>query len=389
MASIVLGVSGSIAAYRACDLARDLMRAGHTVRVCLTDAAQEFVRPALFEGLTGQPCLVNAFEEPERGRMAHIDWARQADLLVIAPATANTINKLAQGVGEDMLTTIGLAFQGPVVVCPAMNPTMYAQPSVQESLNILRGRGGFVLEPTEGEVACGEQGQGKLASNTEIVAFVQSLLGIGRALKGKRVLITSGPTQEPIDVARYLTNRSSGRMGAALAQAAQLMGASVTVISGPTSVPVAGQVVRVRTAQQMLDAALPLAHEADLIIGAAAVADYRPEAPSTGKIRRSSDPIELRLVPNPDVIAALAAAAKPGALVVGFAAEPSLDPAVAQGKMARKGLHAIAANDVSQGDQGFEAQTNRLMLFRAGQEPLDSGLLSKFECAVWLLRQLT
>jgi len=311
-------------------------------------------------------------------------------LLLIAPATANTINKIAAGVGEDMLTTIALAFQGPIVVCPAMNPTMYAQDSVQEALQTLRKRGGFVLEPTEGEVACGEQGQGKLASNSEIVLFVQKVLGVTRRLAGKKVLITSGPTQEPIDIARYVSNRSSGRMGAALARAALLMGAEVTVVTGPTQValPGAAQVIPVRTASQMLDAALPIARNADWIIGAAAVADYRPESPSEGKIRRSTEAIELKLIPNPDVIAELARVAPQGTKVVGFAAEPSLDPTIAQEKMARKHLTAIAANDVSQSGQGFESETNRLMLHTADGKSLDSGLVSKFECALWLFEQL-
>src|SRR5688572_12796476 len=255
MANIVLGVCGSIAAYRAADLARDLMRAGHTVRVCLTDAAQKFVTPVLFETLTGQPCLQEVFEEPERGRMAHLDWARAADLVLIAPASANTLNRIANGIGEDMLTTLALAFERQVVVAPAMNPAMYLHPGTQTSLSSLLARGVYVVEPTEGDVVAGEHGQGKLALNSEILAAVTSLLERSRALAGRRVLITSGPTQEPLDDVRYLTNRSSGRMGAALAQAAWQMGGEVTVVAGPSDVayPRNVSVIPVRTARQMLE----------------------------------------------------------------------------------------------------------------------------------------
>ena len=229
MSIIVLGVSGSIAAYRAADLARELMRAGHTVRVCLTDSAQKFVTRTLFETLTGQPCLVDTFEEPEIGRMAHIDWARDADLVLIAPATANTINALGMGLGTDMLTTLALAFTGTLVIAPAMNPTMFASDTVAKSVEILRDRGVIFIQPEEGDVASGESGLGKLASNTDIVAECQALLVRSRLLAGKRILITSGPTQEAIDDVRFLTNRSSGKMGLALVRAALLLGGDVTV----------------------------------------------------------------------------------------------------------------------------------------------------------------
>ncbi|MCU0315196.1 MAG: bifunctional phosphopantothenoylcysteine decarboxylase/phosphopantothenate--cysteine ligase CoaBC, partial [Fimbriimonadaceae bacterium] len=237
MANLVLGVSGSVSAYRACDLARDLMRAGFSVRVCLTDSAEKFVTSALFEALTGQPCLTGVFEEPERGRMAHIDWARQSEFLLVAPATANTLSKLAFGIGDDMLTTIALAHTGIKIVAPAMNPAMFADGHTQEALARLESQGYIVVEPSDGEVACGENGQGKLASNSEIVQRLSELNQKVKKLAGKRVLITTGPTHEPIDEVRYLTNRSSGKMGTALARAAQMMGAEVIVITGPSHVP--------------------------------------------------------------------------------------------------------------------------------------------------------
>jgi phosphopantothenoylcysteine decarboxylase / phosphopantothenate---cysteine ligase len=385
--NVVLGVSGSIAAYRAADLARDLMRAGFGVRVCLTDAAQKFVTPILFETLTGEPCLQDTFDEPERGRMAHLDWARQADLLLIAPASANTLNKIANGIGEDMLTTIALAFERQVIIAPAMNPAMYLHAETQESLRKLAERGVVVVEPTEGDVVAGEHGQGKLAANWEILVVVQGLQVRAERLAGKKVLITSGPTREPIDSVRFLSNRSSGRMGAALAQAALLMGASVTVIAGPSTAvyPRNAQVVQVNTAEEMLAAAREAAKDADLIIGAAAVADYRPKDPKQGKIRRSTEGLSLELEANPDIIADLA---KSGKRVIGFAAEPSTDLSEATAKVQRKGLYAIAHNDVSNTAIGFESDKNLVTLISATGSMQVSPMASKLAVALWLLERV-
>lgn len=389
MANVLLGVSGSIAAYRAADLARDLMRLGHTVRVCMTDAAQKFVTPILFETLTGQPCLTDTFAEPERGKMAHIDWARWADLVLIAPATANTMVKIGFGLGDDMLTTLVLAATCPLIVCPAMNPAMYANSTTQEALARVRARAISVVEPTEGDVACGESGQGKLAANHQIAAEVTRILGRGQRLKDWKVLITSGPTQEPIDSARYLTNRSSGKMGSAVARAALLLGANVTVVTGPTQValPLSAEVIRVKTALEMLAACEPVARTSDLIIGVAAVADYRVAEPSPTKMRRQESPLNLELVPNPDVIATLAAH-NPHASVVGFAAEPGRDLEIAREKLNRKGLFALAANDISGEGVGFESDENELTLvFRDGRTMV-SGRRGKLECALWLLESI-
>ncbi len=390
MKRVVLGVSGSIAAYRAADLARDLMRAGCEVRVCLTDAAQNFVQPALFEALTGQPCLQDVFEEPVRGRMAHIDWARQADLILIAPATANTLAKLAHGEGEDMLTTLALAATGPMVVAPAMNPAMYTHPATQGSMQSLKARGVHFVEPVEGDVACGENGQGKLAANSQIVQETLLILHRAENLKGQTVLITSGPTEEPIDDVRFLTNRSSGKMGMAVARAAKLMGAEVILISGPTNLPTPTdfRVIPVRTAEEMRSAALGEIRHAHLVIGVAAVADYRPAERVQGKIRRSDKEMALKLVPNPDIIAELAQA-HPEKKVVAFAAEPTSDPEVARAKMLRKGVHAIAMNDVSRADIGFGADENELKLLFSDGKSVESGKQSKLGCALWLLEKLT
>jgi phosphopantothenoylcysteine decarboxylase/phosphopantothenate--cysteine ligase len=385
----VLGVSGSVAAYRACDLARELMRSGFEVRVCLTDSAEKFVTPALFEALTGNPCLQDVFEEPERGRMAHIDWARQADVLVIAPATANTLAKIATGVGDDMLTTIALAFDGPLVIAPAMNPTMYAAATTQDALRILEARAVAIVEPEVGDVACGENGQGKFPAIGRIVDAVVATTARGQVLRGKHVLITSGPTQEPIDSVRYLTNRSSGKMGAALAKAALLLGAqAVTVIAGSSRAvyPMKARVIPVTTAEEMLEAGLEIAPDADLIIGAAAVADYRPIHPVVGKIRRTAEDLTLTLTPNPDVIAALAGATS--GRVIGFAAEPSAEVETAREKLARKGLYAIAHNNISDPSIGFDSESNALTLVTETGVENSFGPKSKLECALWLLEQI-
>lgn len=389
--NVLLGVSGSIAAYRACDLSRELKRAGCEVRVCLTRGAAQFITPALMEGLTGQPCLVDSFDEPERGQMAHIEWARQTDLMVVAPATANVLAKLAQGVADDMLTTLALAYQGRLLVAPAMNPTMFDHDAVQLALETLRQRGAEVVEPEGGQVACGESGQGKLASVAVIAEQALAMLEHSSRLAGKRVLITSGPTQERLDDVRFLSNRSSGKMGAALAKAALWMGAQVTVISGPVSAryPALAKVIPVLSAEQMLVEALAQAAQADIILGAAAVADYRPENPVAGKIRRDQDALTVKLVKNPDIVAELAQVAPRECVVVAFAAEPDQSLEHAQRKMLSKRVHAIAVNDVSRRDAGFEVETNELTLLRQSGEPARSGLRTKLGCAVWLLEQLT
>lgn len=387
MAKILLGVTGSVAAYRAADLARDLMRAGHEVRTCLTRSAAQFVTQALFEALTGQPCLIDTFEEPNRGRMAHIDLARWADLILVAPATAHALNSLAAGLAEDMLTTLILASHAPLVIAPAMNPSMYDDEATQASLQILRSRAALVVEPQSGDVACGENGQGKLASNQEILHAVLSFTRIQQLWQGKKILITSGPTEEPLDDVRMLTNRSSGKMGAALARAALLMGARVVVVAGPqrAALPMQAEIRRVRTAQEMLDAVLAEASDADLIIGAAAVADYRPAQKHDGKIR-SGEGLTLELTPNPDVL--LEVAKRSAAIKCAFAAEPDEGLEVARQKIIKKGVDAIAVNNISDSGIGFDADQNELAFLTKDGETQQSGRMSKFECAVWLLERL-
>lgn len=388
MKRVLLGVSGSVAAYRAGDVARELMRQGCQVRVCLTDGGQKFVTPALFEALTGQPCLIDTFEEPIPGRMAHIDWAREADLLLIAPATANTMSGLARGEGTDMLTTLALAFEGRAMLAPAMNPSMYQHPTTRENLEILRSRGWHIVEPAEGDVACGENGQGKLASIATLVGEAHRLLTLGQGLAGQHVLLTNGPTVERLDDVRFLSNRSSGKMGAALAQAALWMGAKVTVVSGPVQVtyPKAATVIPVESAEEMLAAAERVARP-DWIFGVAAVADYRPAEQRPGKIKRSDATLRIELIPNPDIIARLGEVF-PDSQRVAFAAEISADEAEGRRKRAAKNVHAVALNAVGQVDSVFGSDTNELHLITE-HESASSGRQSKLGCAIWLLVQLT
>jgi len=386
----ILGVCGSVAAYRAADLARELMRHGFTVRVCLTGAAQHFVTAELFEALTGQACVSDVFDEPARGRMAHIDWARWANVVVVAPATSTTLSRLAYGIGEDMLTALALATKAPLVLAPAMNPTMHASDPTQGALRILRGRAAVVVEPVEGDVACGENGQGKLASTQTIVEAIAAVTNRSQILDDKNVLITSGPTHEALDDVRILTNRSSGKMGAALGRAALLLGGKVAIVSGPSTapLPMQAEIVRVKTALEMLAEVERLAPEADVIIGAAAVADYRPAERIQGKVRRTDSEMTLKLVPNPDILAAAVAKAKPGCTIIGFAAEPSDHADVARQKLAAKGLSAVAMNDISRTDAGFESDNNELTLLLPDGKSVSSGHHSKLECALWLLESV-
>lgn len=366
---VILGVTGSIAAYRAADVARALLRAGFEVRACLTRGAEEFVTPALFEGLTGHPCLTHAFDEPIRGRMAHIDWARQADALLACPATANAIAKLANGEADDMFTTIALATDAPIVVCPAMNPHMYADEATQHNLQRLQARGAVIVEPEEGDVACGENGQGKLASVERIVEITEDVVRKTSLYEGLHVVITSGPTYEPLDEVRFLGNRSSGKMGFALASAALRMGARVSLVSGPTHlIPHPRcEVLRVTTAQEMLDACLALGESADTLIAAAAVSDFRPHDTFVGKLRREGA-LTLTLEPTPDIVATVSEHF-PSLATVGFAAESGNDLASARKKLEEKRLSAIFLNDISRRDIGFESDQNEgVLLLKTGEE---------------------
>lgn len=362
---ILLGVTGSIAAYRAADLASKLVQAGAEVHVAMTAHALEFVGAATFRALTGNPVLTGVFDEPYEGRMAHIHIAQTCDLALVAPATANILAKMAHGIADDALSTLLLATTAPILVAPAMNTAMLEHPATQANLQILRERGVEIVEPGEGRLACGSEGRGRLADVPAILEAVLRCIARRQDLQGLRVLVTAGASREPLDPVRFLSNRSSGKMGVAIAKAAQRRGARVTLIAGHmTTAPPAGmEVVRFGTTREYLEACLAYFEDCDVFIGAAAPADYAPVSAEPRKIRKAETGEELTLTlrANPDVIAELAAR-KGRRYVVGFAAETHDLLEHAQAKLRDKGLDLIVANDVTAPDAGFELDTNRVTL---------------------------
>lgn len=370
MASILLGVTGGIAAYKACEVLRLFDKAGHRVRVVMTRTATEFVGPLTFETLSRAPVLTDARPLGEHGSILHIDYADEADVFVIAPCTANVIAKLAQGVADDALTTTALAFTGPVLVAPAMNVNMWNSASVQGNLALLRKRGLHVVEPSSGDLACGWVGEGRLAEPPEIVEAVLKVLDLHKDLARLRVVLSAGPTQERIDPVRFLSNRSSGKMGYALAEAARARGASVTLVSGPVALPPPEgvRVILVESAEEMKAALDEVAATADIVIMAAAVADYRVAAPADRKIKKDDAEMEIRLVRNEDILAGLGRRKPAGQVLVGFAAETNDVVAYGLDKLKRKNADLFVANDVSRSDIGFSADDNEVhLLFADGR----------------------
>lgn len=361
---ILLGVSGGIAAYKACELTRRLRDAGCTVRVVMTRAATAFVTPLTFQALSGQPVRTDLLDAEAESGMDHIALARWADQIVIAPASADLMARLAAGLADDLLTTLCLATEAPILLAPAMNRIMWAHPATQANKTLLLTRGIRLVGPESGNQACGEEGVGRMA---EPESIVQAVLGTG-ALAGRRVLITAGPTHEPIDPVRYIGNRSSGRMGVALAAAARNAGADVCLVHGPLAVapPPGVETIAVATAEAMLAAVLDRVDQSDLFIAAAAVADYRPRETAAQKIKKDAPHIGLELVRNPDILATVAARS-PRPFVVGFAAETTSLRENALAKLARKGLDMIAANDVS-GGRAIGQVENALTVFWPGGE---------------------
>ena len=372
---LLLGVTGGIAAYKAPDLVRRLRDEGAEVRVVLTPAAARFVTPLTFQAVSGHPVRDSLWDEAAEAAMGHIELARWADMVLVAPATADFLARLAAGMADDLLTTLCLATEAPLSVAPAMNRVMWGHAATRDNLARLGARGVRVLGPAAGAQACGETGEGRMLEPAEIVAGLAApaVRGTG-ALQGQRVVVTAGPTREALDPVRYLTNRSSGKMGYAVAAAALEAGAEVTLVSGPVDLPApAGcRVVPVETAEQMraaVRAALPGAH---VFIGAAAVADYRPAQPAARKIKKQADTLQLELVRNPDILAEVAAAT-PRPFVVGFAAETDEVEANARKKLEAKKLDMIAANRVG-ADCGFDREDNALrVLWPGGASDLGSG----------------
>ena len=359
---LILGVTGSIAAYKAVYLLRELTRCGARVTVCLSEHAREFVGPLTFRTLSGRPVLTTLFDPQSDAAVEHVALAEQAAAVVVAPATANLLAKAAHGIADDFLTTVLLAARCPVVVAPAMDGGMWQHPAVVANVATLRARGVTVLDPDAGALASGLNARGRLPEVDTIVEAVLGALTPTRDLAGERVVVTAGPTREPIDPVRYISNRSSGRMGYALAAAAARRGAQVTLVSGPTALtpPSAAGFVPVQTAEEMREAVLHHAERASIVIKAAAVADYLVLHPAEQKIKGKRD-LTLELTPNPDILAEVAARTV-GAFIVGFAAETHDVVANARAKLQAKGIDLLVANDVSRHDIGFDAEDNEVLL---------------------------
>lgn len=378
---IVLGVTGGIAAYKAAELVRALMKSGAQVKVIMTKNAKEFITPLTMQTLSQNQVYTDMFVPADQYDMAHIALAEFADAFVIAPATANIIGKIASGIGDDLLSTTIMAQEKPTLICPAMNDKMLANPVVQDNINKLKKIGYAVMESAEGELACKTKGKGRLPDIEDIVEAIESLLA-PKDFKGSRILITAGPTEEPLDPVRFITNLSSGKMGYALATAANRRGAEVTLISGPTQLPLppVEKVVRVRTAKEMYQAVMNHYKNATIIIKAAAVADYGPRESSTEKIKKDKKTLSLDLKNNPDIIAAVGKK-KGGRILVGFAMETRNLLVNAREKMIKKNMDLIVANNLRDEGAGFRTDTNVITIIdRTGRtEPLEK--MTKIEAA--------
>ncbi len=389
---LLLGVSGSVAAYKAAALASQLTKAGARVTVILTAAAARFVAPLTFQSLTGQPAYTDQDLWGAKGHVLHVQLGRSADLMAVVPATAHTIAKLAQGQADNLLTLAALTLTGPLLVAPAMDAGMYEHPAVQENVRRLQARGVYLAGPACGRMASGEHGLGRLLEPEELLGHIRYLLGRSGPLAGKHLLVTAGGTQEPIDPVRVITNKSSGKQGYALAQAALDLGAAVTLITTPTALtpPVGAQVVQVQTAEEMQAAVLQACPQADALLMAAAVADFTPAAPADHKLKKRDGIPQIRLRPAPDVLAAVAALPddQRPPVVVGFAAESRDLLANAAEKLHKKRLDLIVANDITAPDAGFSVDTNRVTLLYADGRRETLPLMSKTAVAEAVLARL-
>ncbi|MBI3894551.1 MAG: bifunctional phosphopantothenoylcysteine decarboxylase/phosphopantothenate--cysteine ligase CoaBC [Acidobacteria bacterium] len=391
---VAVGVTGGISAYKAAELVRELQQKGLEVQVIMTAHAQEFIRPLTFAALTGQKVITQMFSSQQQeanieSAIEHIAVAQSIDLLIVAPATADVLAKMAQGIADDFLTTLYLATKAPVIVAPAMNVNMWEHPATQENIERLRQRGVHVVEPDSGYLACGMTGPGRLASTGAIIERVAEVLGLRQDLKGEVVLVTAGPTREAIDPIRYISNRSSGKMGYALAEAAQRRGARTVLVSGPTALhpPEGTELIPVTTAAEMRAAVLEWFPKATVIIKAAAVADFRPQKTTLQKIRKANKPLSLVLEPTEDILSEIVRQ-KEDRIVIGFAAETENLVASARAKLKAKHLDLIVANDVSQAESGIDSDFNTVTLL--GCNGLEKHLprLRKIEVANEILNEV-
>jgi len=388
---VCLGVTGSIAAYKACELARLLVKSGCGVTVVMTRNATEFIRPLTFETITGRPVITDMFERADQFDTAHVSVAHRSAAIVIAPATANVVGKIAQGIADNFLTTTVLAAECTVVIAPAMNQSMFLNTVYRENVETLRQRGCVFVEGAGGELACGETGPGRMAEPSEIAVVVAEVLACSQSLAGERVLVTAGPTREYIDPVRFISNPSSGKMGYELARAAQRRGAAVTLVSGPTSLaePFGVECIHVTTADEMARTVRDRASECTIVVAAAAVADYTPAAPSGRKLKKTGETMQIELKRTEDIIGSVTSRRRPGQIVAGFAAETDHVVENARRKLGDKGLDLIVANDVSGSTGGFASDENAATLLYGNGRP-DEGipLTSKRSLAAAIIERL-
>ena len=384
--TVVLGVCGGIAAYKAVDVVSRLVKCGATVHVIMTAAAAQFVTPLMFREISGQPVYTTMWEEPKLWNVEHIALARRADLFVIAPATANMIGKIANGIADDFLSTTVMATTAPVLLVPAMNTEMYLSAATQTNLKTLADRGFHLMTPESGPLACGTAGIGRLPESSAIVERIAAHFSAGKSLQGVRLLVTAGGTREAIDPVRYIGNRSSGKMGYAIAAVAAERGAEVILVSGPVSLAAPTGVTRVsvESALEMRDAVLAAFSTVDIVIKAAAVADYRPDVVAEQKIKKQSSNMTVNLIKNPDILAELGSS-KSSQFLVGFAAETQDLAKNATEKLRRKNLDMLVANDVTQAGAGFESETNIVKVFYQDGVSEELPQMSKRELAAVLL----
>jgi len=399
---ILLGVTGGIAAYKVCTLASRLTQAGALVDVVMTEAATRFVTPLTFQSLTGRPVYTTMWGALDATlgedavlptHVVHVGLAEAADLLVVAPATANTLAKLAHGLADNLLTALALAARGPLLLVPAMDVEMWAHAATQANVAVLRERGAHFAGPARGRMASGLEGEGRMVEPEEILGHVRLALGRGGALAGRRVVVTAGPTREPIDPVRFVSNPSSGRQGFALAQAALDRGAAVTLVTGPTHLPtpVGAERVDVLTAQGMHDVVLATTGDADVLLMAAAVGDFRPEAPASQKIKKGDRDLGVRMVRTPDILSAVAVRWSDSGyprVTIGFAAESENLVENARAKLTAKNLDMIVANDITARDAGFAAEANRVAILGQEGEVEQLPLMSKAAVAEAVLERV-
>lgn len=385
---IVLGISGGIAAYKCAELVRRLKEHGCEVKVVMTESAKHFITPLTMQAVSGEIVSDSLLDPAAEAAMGHIEFAKWADLILVAPATCNIIAKMATGIADDLLTTLLLATPAKVAVAPAMNQQMYAHAATQANLATLKARNVLIWGPGKGEQACGDVGSGRMLEPHELVALCLEKQP-PQILAGKTITITAGPTREPLDPVRFISNHSSGKMGYALAEAALLLGANVNLISGPVTIkaPIGANLINIESAEQLLNEALVYAPQSDAFIGCAAVADYRAGEVATQKMKKQGDELTLTLVKNPDVIAAVANIEKNRPYTVGFAAETQNVESYAKGKLVNKNLDMICANDVSQSGLGFNSDQNALTLYWQNKQ-LELPVSSKSAIALKVIEQL-